>query len=86
MPESWTVEEAKTKLSEIMRLARVRGPQVVGRKRSCVVVSSEAWDALNKPKQSFTSWLVENTPVADDFKLPDRAADGERPNPFGDVT
>lgn len=40
---TWTVAEAKARLSEVLRLAEEEGPQRIGTERSFVVVPAEAW-------------------------------------------
>ncbi len=46
----WTVAEAKTNLSKILRLAEVEGPQTIGIRRPCVVV--------HENRTSQTPWPV----------------------------
>jgi len=59
----WTVSEAKSRLSEIMRLAEQEGPQQIGVRRPFVVVSVDQWYSMAKPRQSAGKWLVENMPA-----------------------
>ena len=48
----WTVAEAKTHLSKILRLAEVEGPQTIGTRRPCVVVPADTWYAKNAAAQA----------------------------------
>ena len=38
---TWTIAEAKARLSELLRLVREEGPQHIGTKKSFVVISEE---------------------------------------------
>ena len=46
----WTVAEAKSKLSEVIDLARSRGPQTITRngRTAVVVVAAEEWERKTK--------------------------------------
>ena len=78
----WTVAEAKARLSEILRLAEVEGPQTIGTRRPFVVVPAEAWYAKTPPRKPFGQWLVENVPRGTNLEVPDRRSN--RPIPFID--
>jgi len=86
---TWTVAEAQSQLSEILRLAAEEGPQHIGADRPFVVVPAEAWYAHEQPRrlphqQSRThmgKWLLENMPRGIDLELPSRR-EPERPIPF----
>ena len=82
---AWTVQEAKSKLSEVMRCARDDGPQIVGTRRPCVVVAKAEWDATTRVSEPFTRWLVENAPRGIELELPDRAGPADREDPFPDL-
>jgi prevent-host-death family protein len=49
-PDTWTVAEAKAKLSEVIDNARRKGPQAITRhgKRAVVVVDAELWEQTRK--------------------------------------
>ena len=81
--KTWTVAEAKARLSEILRLASEEGPQRIGTKKRYVVVLEEEWLKREEPRIPLGRWLVENMPRIDDLELPDRA-EPERPPPFSD--
>jgi len=44
LQQTWTVADAKAKLSEILRLARAGQPQTIGSEEPCVVVSAGQFD------------------------------------------
>jgi len=86
---TWTVAEAQSRLSEILRLAEEEGPQHIGADRPFVVVPAERWYAHEQshglPHQQsrihMGGWLVENMPRGFDLELPSRR-EPERPIPF----
>ncbi len=77
----WTVAEAKARLSEILRLAESEGPQQIGIRNPCVVVSAEAWYAKSPQRKPLGQWLVENTPRGVDLEVP-RDRGSQRKIPF----
>ena len=77
----WTVAEAKTHLSKILRLAEVEGPQTIGTRRSFVVVPADTWYAKTSSRKPLGQWLVENTPRGIELEIPSRRASG-REIPF----
>ena len=81
--KTWTVAEAKARLSEILRLASEEGPQRIGTKTPYVVVPEEEWLKRAEPRIPLGRWLVENMPRIDDLELPDRH-EPDRPSPFED--
>jgi prevent-host-death family protein len=50
MPSTWTVADAKEKLSEVIHLAQSRGPQTITRngRTAAVVVGAEEWERKTK--------------------------------------
>ncbi len=80
---SWTVQDAKKKLSEILRKARKDGPQMIGRQAPCVVVSKEEWDNRTGANESLAAWLIQNSPGID-IELPVRGEGNARQIPFVD--
>jgi prevent-host-death family protein len=46
------VQEAKAKLSEVLRKAREEGPQLIGTQHACVVVPLEAWEEKRSARAS----------------------------------
>lgn len=81
MHKSWTVQEAKAKLSEVLRRAREEGPQVIGSSHPCVVVPLEAWQARASARPALGRWLVRATPRGELLELPDRR-EPDRPLDF----
>jgi len=81
--QAWTVRNAKSKLSEVLRRAREDGPQRIGERETYIVVTEAEWDRANKPKPHLGNWLLENMPKQEGFELPDRH-DRLRSSPFED--
>lgn len=79
--KSWTITEAKARLSEVLRLVKEEGPQFIGAKKSFVVISRQEWLSLTQPKKPLGLWLIENMPTLDELELPDRR-EPEREIPF----
>ncbi len=77
----WTVAEAKARLSEILRLAESEGPQQIGIRNPCVVVSANDWYAKTPPRKPLGQWLVENTPRGANLEIPRRRG-SQREIPF----
>jgi len=77
----WSVSDAKARLSEILRRARVGEPQVIGTQDSCVVLSMTAFADLERKagRVHLGRWLVKHTPKVE-FEAPERKV-GDR-NPF----
>jgi len=83
---TWTVEEAKARLFDILRLAEEEAAQRIGKRRSFIIVSDETWNAetlplVQRPRIPLGQWLVENMPRGIDLELPSRDAP-EREVPF----
>ena len=78
---TWTIAEAKARLSELLRLVREEGPQYIGTKKSFVVISEEEWRLLKRPKKPLGLWLIENMPTVGELELPDRN-EPDRETPF----
>jgi len=58
---SWQVQEAKTKLSEVIDRAISEGPQTITRhgKARAVVVSIDEFEALAKKRRNFVDFLMD---------------------------
>ena len=79
MVDTWTVQDAKAQLSELLRRARAGEPQRIGvTDDACVVVSAKEWEALHP--SALGKWLVESAPRGDDLELPTRGS--HRSDPF----
>ena len=72
----WTVAEAKARLSEILRLAETEGPQVIGLRRSLVVVPQNAWRKKGRCRKPLGQWLIDNMPRGTEFPVPSRNEPG----------
>jgi hypothetical protein len=85
MSHTWTIAEAKARLSEILRLASSEGPQRIGTKQRYVLVPEAEWARHTAKHRPLGAWLIENMPRAGsddmDLELPDRR-DPPRPDPF----
>jgi prevent-host-death family protein len=72
------VQEAKAKLSEVLRRAREEGPQVIGSAHPCVVVPLEAWQGSANPRPPLGRWLAGATPRGEPLEPPDRRREPDR--------
>ena len=77
----WAVTDAKAKLSEVLRCAKDQGPQRIGIKSPCYVISEEDWYNLTGQKRKIGNWLLEHFTDIGEIELPDRA-DPPRGIPF----
>ncbi len=75
----WSVQEAKARLSEVMRLARAGKPQIVGTRDPVVVVSAKDF-AGTRPGKNLGRFLVDTAPRGEPIELPPR--DHGRSDPF----
>jgi prevent-host-death family protein len=66
--DAWTVQDAKAKLSELLRRARAGEPQRIGLTDACVLISEKDWAALQPT--DLGAWLVETAPRGEDLILP----------------
>ena len=83
----WTVAEAKSHLSEILRLAETEGPQRIGKRHGFVVMPAdngqEGGQGDPGGQMPINEWMLKNlTKHAVDVALPNRG--GYRPIPFWD--
>ena len=77
----WTVNEAKAKLSEILRRARAGEPQTIGSQDPCVVISMAEFERLSQPVH-LGRFILETAPRGTDIELPSRSS--KRGDPFAD--
>jgi len=76
---SWTVQDAKAQLSELLRRARAGEPQRIGMTdEACIVISAKTWEALHP--SALGAWLVDNAPIGDALEMPPRGS--HRSDPF----
>ena len=82
--KTWTIAQAKARLSEILRLAEQEGPQRIGTRKTFVVVPEHVWHKRKpKPRKPLGQWLIENMPRGVNLPVPSRRESG-RPIPFID--
>jgi prevent-host-death family protein len=82
---SWTVQDAKAQLSEILRKAQDEQPQFIGRHKKYVVLTEREFLTLKSKAHvrgavTLGRRLMAISPQVDDFALPSKGVD--RPNPF----
>jgi prevent-host-death family protein len=77
--EVWPVQEAKAKLSEILRLARAGKPQTIGAHDPCVILSAAQFEQLRRMPH-LGAFLLASAPRGDAIDLPPRA--DQRGDPF----
>ncbi len=67
---TWQVQEAKTRLSEVIKRARTEGPQTITRHGAerAVLLSVEEYRALAAHKPDFKAYLL-GGPKVDDFPI-----------------
>ena len=77
--KTWKVQEAKSRLSEVMDKAQSEGPQIITEHgtETSVVLSIEEYRRLTGPKDDFIQHLLD-FPKVDDFELPPRQIDPPR--------
>lgn len=58
--ETWSVADAKARLSEVIERARTSGPQTIAKngKRTAVVVSVEEWDRKAKREGNLADFFA----------------------------
>ncbi len=76
----WTVSEAKSKLSELLRLASDK-PQYIGTKNTYVVITQDKWEKINQPNMPMGQWLVNAMAGVGELELPSRI-EPQREIPF----
>jgi len=57
--DTWQLQEAKARLSEVIKRAAKEGPQkiTVHGEPTAVVISSEEYERLKRPKESFVKFM-----------------------------
>ena len=81
--KSWTVSEAKARLSELLRLASDEGPQRIGTRTPYIVVPEALWLQHSIAREPLGQWLVHNLTPGEQLPLLDRQ-DPPRALPFED--
>ena len=64
--QTWTVAEAKARLSEVIDLARSQGPQAITRRgrNAVVIVAAEEWERKTKRKGNLAEFFT-SSPLRD---------------------
>ena len=64
--DTWQLQDAKNKFSEVVERARERGPQLVTRRgrKAVVVIAVEEFERITRPKRSLVE-LMRDSPLAD---------------------
>jgi prevent-host-death family protein len=77
---TWTVAEAKAKLSEVIDLARSDGPQTITRhgRRAVVIVAVEEWERKTQRKGNLAEFFAES-PLRESGLSLERLQEGPRP-------
>lgn len=78
MSQTWSVQTAKAKLSEVLARARAGEPQLIGLEDSCIVVSQAAWTA--RQGENLGAWLVSSAPRG--APLAEASRTSRRDDPF----
>ena len=78
----WTVQDAKSHLSEILRRARAGEPQIIGVQDPCVVMRADAGTADRQLVHLGRFILASAPPGGIEMELPPRGPD--RGDPFAD--
>ena len=78
MSKPWTVQDAKARLSEVLRRARAGEPQRIGLADGCVVVAERDWHATQAT--DLGSWLVASAPRGEPIAEASRGS--RRGDPF----
>lgn len=62
--KTWQLQEAKAKLSEVVKATHHHGAQTISvhGKEIAVIISKKMYDQLVKPRQSFTDFM-QNSPL-----------------------
>lgn len=75
----WFVEDAKARLFEVMRRARLGKPQVIGAHKPAVAVPADHSNAAMHERDG-VRFLIETAPRGEPLELPPRGPD--RADPF----
>jgi len=80
----WTLEQAKSEFSDLLRRVDAGDPQIINAERPYVIISMADYERLTRARNRphLGRWLVENAPRVGDLELPPRSKD--RPVPFDD--
>lgn len=71
---SWSISDAKNRLSEVLTRADSEAQTIVRRDREYVVMAGDEYRKLTGQEQSFTDFLIDAGPRFDEVKPMERAA------------
>lgn len=81
----WTVDEAASRLPELLRLAETEGPQVIGARKPFIVQPERLPQSKQAPQpKPLGKWLIDNAPRGANLDTP-RDRHSKRPIPFADA-
>jgi hypothetical protein len=78
MPKTWSVQDAKAHLSEVLRRARAGEPQRIGLSDGCILVAERDWHAARS--SDLGAWLVSSAPRGE--PVPEAPRTSRRGDPF----
>ncbi len=69
--QNWTVAAAKAKLSEVIELAQVDGPQTITRngKKAAVIVAADEWERKTKRRGNLAEFFASSPLRGADLKI-----------------
>jgi prevent-host-death family protein len=79
----WSVQDAKSRLSEVLRRARAGEPQTIGTQEPCVVLSADDY-AKSTGRIHLGRFLIESAPRGEELDI--RPCRSRRGDPFRDRT
>ena len=68
---NWQIQQAKSKLSELIELAQREGPQTITKhgKPSAMILSMEQYELMRRQKPSLIEYLLHEGPKFDDLDI-----------------
>jgi len=77
---TWTVAEAKAKLSEVLQKAETEGPQRITRRgeEAVVVVSKKEWERKTKRKGTLVDFFLNSPLRGTNLEIPPRSKSTRR--------
>lgn len=68
--QQWNLSEAKNKLSEVVNLVLLEGPQRITRRNDrFVIMTEDQYEALGRPEKSFAEFLLEKGPSFEGIEI-----------------
>lgn len=68
---TWQIQQAKTKLSELIELAQREGPQTITKhgKPSAMILSMDEYESMRRNKPTLIEFLLDEGPRFDDLDI-----------------